>query len=444
MKQEGAPASVIREAEEMMDKGQSISGGLIHDVPYVSSLDNSEKERLIRQTLQSASLVPRMRSKSNNILDPSTGLSPGPSTTARISATSTIEVKGEERVSVSNIREEADHTGRGMSEVLGASEHVVNSSSGSRAIASTSSDSDNNQGEVSSSTIESEIEEHARISENSNGSVNGLAGMSKDEMDYFKNLYDNNSSSADEALIKENAKFKSDLEYQKRIAELERQLADKEKEEQQLEEEKKEVGLPENTYVDNGITLGGGSDNSRGSSSEGPSLNTASGNKSVASSSAGSSGGSDTGANLPIGETIRVIASNGGQSVSTVSAAGSVGGRHSLTGMSVDQINTGDTQTIQTIRVTVEQIYNDDIMSLLENYENGKIKLTLEDGSTVDIDADKVLDAEKLAELEKKKEVLEKEKKIKRDIASKKSELYAELLKFSAYLNHNGHFGDDI
>lgn len=36
--------------------------------------------------------------------------------------------------------------------------------------------------------------------------------------------------------------------------------------------------------------------------------------------------------------------------------------------MSVDQINTGDTQTIQTIRVAVEQIYNDDIMSLLENY----------------------------------------------------------------------------
>lgn len=151
-------------------------------------------------------------------------------------------------------------------------------------------------------------------------------------MDYFKNLYGNNSNSADEALIKENAKLKSELEYQKKIAELEKQLADKEKEEQQLEEEKKKVGLPENTYVDSGISLGGGLDNSRGSSSDGPSLNTTTGNKSVASSSAGSAGGSDTGASLPSGETSRVIASNGGQTVSTVSAVGSLGGRLSLTG----------------------------------------------------------------------------------------------------------------
>ena len=82
--------------------------------------------------------------------------------------------------------------------------------------------------------------------------------------------------------------------------------------------------------------------------------------------------------------------------------------------------------------------------TLLENYEDGKIKLTLEDGSVVDIDADKVLAPEKIEELKKKKKVLNEEKVVKRQLAQAKSELYSELLKFSAYLNDNGHFGDNI
>lgn len=107
-------------------------------------LDNSVEDKNIRNQMSS---VASLRSGENpDIINPSTGntnSASSPSTSLLSGATFEKESGTMERSSVSNIREEANHTGKGISGALGTTQPVFNSPSTSRAIASTTSEENN-------------------------------------------------------------------------------------------------------------------------------------------------------------------------------------------------------------------------------------------------------------------------------------------------------------